>query len=106
MTIAYILLAIAIICEVFGSSMLKLTNGFKRPLPTIGVILGYSAAFYALSFTLQTIEIGVAYAIWSGAGTALTAIIGTMIYKEHLNQKKIVGLLCIIAGVIVININQ
>ena len=102
---AFILLVIAIASEVVGSSLLKITNGFKRLVPTLGVIFGYGIAFYTLSLSLQVLEIGVAYAIWSGAGTALTALVGIMIYKESLNSKKVLGLLCIISGVIVLNLN-
>lgn len=101
---AYALLLLAIISEVFGSSMLKLTNGFKRLLPSIGVILGYGVAFYALSLSLTTLPLGMTYAIWAGLGTALTAVVGIVIYKEGFNRKKLVGLLLIISGVIVMNI--
>ncbi|WP_313636868.1 multidrug efflux SMR transporter [Paenibacillus sp.] len=99
---SYVLLATAIICEVFGSSMLKVSNGFKRVFPSIGVILGMGLAFYSLS---KTIPLGTAYAIWSGVGTALTAIIGVVIYKENFNRKKLLGLLLIIGGVIIMKLS-
>ncbi|MFJ5768683.1 DMT family transporter [Psychrobacillus sp. NPDC093180] len=101
---AYILLAIAIISEVFGSSMLKMTEGFKKVLPSVGVVLGYAIAFYALSLSLKTLPIGTAYAIWAGVGTALTALIGIVLYKEGFNRKKLFGLLLIISGVILLNL--
>lgn len=102
---SYVLLATAIICEVFGSSMLKVSNGFKRLFPSIGVILGMGLAFYSLSLALKTIPLGTAYAIWSGVGTALTAIIGVVIYKENFNRKKLLGLLLIIGGVIIMKLS-
>ncbi|MFJ8067128.1 DMT family transporter [Psychrobacillus sp. NPDC096426] len=102
---AYILLAIAIVSEVFGSSMLKITEGLKKTLPSIGVVVGYAIAFYALSLSLKTLPIGTAYAIWSGVGTALTALIGVVIYKEGFNKKKFFGLLLIIGGVILLNLS-
>jgi len=101
---AYALLLIAIISEVFGSSMLKLTNGFKKLLPSLGVVLGYSLAFYSLSLSLKTLPLGLAYAIWAGVGTALTALVGIVIYKEEFNRKKLFGLILIISGVIVLNV--
>lgn len=82
MTGAFLLLAIAIIWNIFDSSMLQPTNEFKCPLLTIGVILSYSAAFYALSLTLQLIEIGIVYPIWSGVGTAASALIGSLLWNE------------------------
>jgi multidrug resistance protein EbrA len=100
----YALLLIAIICEVFGSSMLKATNGFKKLLPTLGLVIGYGLAFYTLSLSLKTLNLGVAYAIWAGLGTALTAIVGVLIYKENFNLKKLLGLALIIGGVILLNI--
>ncbi|MET4560261.1 DMT family transporter [Lysinibacillus parviboronicapiens] len=97
-------LLISIVSEVFASSMLKLTNGFKRLLPTIGVVVGYGTAFYFLSLTLQSLAIGTAYAIWAGLGTALTAIVGVLFYKEYFSVKKLAGIAMIIAGVVVLNL--
>lgn len=100
---AYLLLFLAIVSEVFGSSMLKITNGFKNLFPSLGVIVGYGIAFYSLSLSLKTLPLGVAYAIWAGVGTALTAIVGIIIYKEQFNSKKLFGLVLIIFGVILLN---
>ena len=102
---AYFLLAIAIVSEVFGSSMLKATKGFKKFLPPLGVVFGYSFSFYALSLSLKTLPIGVAYAIWAGLGTALTAVIGITIYKENFDIKKFFGLVLIISGVILLSVD-
>ncbi|MFF2177731.1 DMT family transporter [Lysinibacillus sp. NPDC058147] len=101
---AFGFLFISIISEVFASSMLKLTNGFKRLFPSIGVLVGYGTAFYFFSLTLQSLAIGTAYAIWAGIGTALTAIIGIIFYKELFNFKKIIGILLIIVGVVILNL--
>lgn len=97
-------LFISIFSEVFASSMLKLTNGFKRILPSMGVVVGYGIAFYFFSLTLQSLAIGTAYAIWAGVGTALTAIIGVVFYKELFNYKKLLGILLIIVGVVILNL--
>lgn len=102
---SYLLLATAIICEVFGSSLLKVSNGFKKILPSIGVVLGMGSAFYCLSLALSTIPLGTAYAIWSGVGTALTALIGVIIYKENFNLKKLLGLILIIGGVVIMKLS-
>ncbi|TFI42959.1 multidrug efflux SMR transporter [Diaphorobacter sp. DS2] len=100
---AYFLLALAIVSEVAGSSLLKAADGFKKLLPSIGVIIGYSVAFYALSLSLKTLPLGVAYAIWAGLGTVLTALVGIFIYKENVNGKKLLGLALIVGGVILLN---
>jgi multidrug resistance protein EbrA len=101
---AFGFLFISIISEVFASSMLKLTNGFKRLFPSIGVVVGYGTAFYFFSLTIQTLAIGTGYAIWAGLGTALTAIIGVVFYKELFNVKKFMGILLIIVGVVILNL--
>ncbi|MGJ7911502.1 DMT family transporter [Neobacillus sp. LXY-1] len=100
---AFMLLIFAILSEVFGSSMLKATNGFKKLLPSLGVALGYGMAFYALSLSLKSLPLGLVYAIWSGLGTALTALVGIFIYKENFNVRKLLGLVSIIGGVILLN---
>lgn len=100
---AYLLLALAIVSEVAGSSLLKAADGFKKLLPSLGVIIGYSVAFYALSLSLKTLPLGVAYAIWAGLGTVLTALVGIFIYKENVNGKKLLGLALIVGGVIFLN---
>ncbi|QSB08912.1 multidrug efflux SMR transporter [Lysinibacillus fusiformis] len=101
---AFSFLMLAIIAEVFASSMLKRTEGFTRIGPSIGVVVGYGTAFYYLALTLKVIPIGTAYAIWAGLGTALTAIVGVVLYKERFNRKKVLGILCIIMGVVVLNL--
>jgi multidrug resistance protein EbrA len=103
---AYGLLLLAILSEVFGSSMLKATQGFKKLLPSLGVIIGYGTAFYALSLSLKTVPLGMAYAIWAGLGTALTALVGIAFYKEKFNRKKFIGIVLIIGGVILLNFGR
>ncbi|KAB2330733.1 multidrug efflux SMR transporter [Cytobacillus depressus] len=100
---AYVLLILAIVSEVFGSSLLKATNGFKRFLPSLGVIIGYGTAFYTLSLTLKALPLGMVYAIWAGLGTALTACVGLFLYKESFHLKKFVGLVLIIGGIVLLN---
>ncbi|WP_290370354.1 DMT family transporter [Paenibacillus plantiphilus] len=101
---SYFLLAIAILAEVFGSSMLKVSNGFKKLFPSIGVIIGMGLALYCLSLALKAIPLGTAYAIWSGVGTALTALIGVIVYKEGFSFKKLAGLALIVGGVVIMKL--
>ncbi|MFF2887503.1 DMT family transporter [Paenibacillus sp. NPDC057967] len=101
----YILLMFAIVSEVFGSSMLKLSKGFSKWLPSLGVLLGMGSAFFFLSQTLKELPLGVAYAIWSGVGTALTAVVGVVLWKEALNVKKVLAIVLIIAGVILMKLS-
>lgn len=101
---AYLFLAVAIVSELFGTSMLKASEGFSKWLPSLATVLGFGIAFYALSITLQHIPIGIAYAIWSGVGTAVTAIIGIVVWKESASMTTAAGLVLIMLGVVIINL--
>lgn len=100
----YLLLFIAILFETIATSAVKSTEQFTRPIPTIITIIGYAAAFYFLSLTLKSIPIGIAYAIWSGAGIILITVAGIFLYKQIPDIPAIIGLSLIIAGVIIINL--
>ncbi|OEI82638.1 QacE family quaternary ammonium compound efflux SMR transporter [Brucella sp. BO3] len=100
----YVFLAIAIFSEVIGTLSLKASEGFSRLGPSIVVVVAYGLAFYFLSLTLKTIPVGVAYAIWSGVGVTLVALIGWLVFGQKLDLSAIVGMGLIIAGVIVLNL--
>jgi small multidrug resistance pump len=102
---SYIYLILAIVSELFGTSMLKASEGFTKLLPGIGVIVGFGFAFFFLSMSLKTIPLSIAYAIWSGIGTAATVMIGILVWKEKINLPTIIGVLLIIIGVVILNIS-
>ncbi|PGZ15112.1 DMT family transporter [Bacillus cereus] len=102
---AFLFLAIAIVSEVFGTTMLKVSNGFTKVLPSVGVVLGFASVFFFLSKSLQHIQLSTAYAIWSGVGTALTALIGVLIWKDVFTWQTALGIALIIGGVIVLNMS-
>lgn len=100
----YLFLAIAILSEVIATSSLKASMGFTRLQPSVLVVLGYASAFYFLSLTLRTIPVAVAYAIWSGVGVALVALVAWVFYGQRLDRPAIVGMSLIVAGVVVLNL--
>ena len=100
----YLYLAIAILAEVIATSSLKATDGFTSLLPSLIVALGYGVAFYFLSLTLRTMSVGIAYAIWCGAGIVLVALISWLVLGQKLDAPAIGGMALIIAGVAVINV--
>lgn len=100
----WFLLSLAIISEVIGTSALKSADRFTRFWPSIIVVAGYVSSFYFLSLTLKTIPVGVAYAIWSGAGTTLIALIGWFFLGQKLDIPAVVGILLIVLGVVVLNV--
>lgn len=100
----YFFLTIAIVAELFGTSMLKASQGFTKQLPVIGTILGFACAFYFLSLSLKTLPLNTVYAIWSGLGLVATVVISTLIWKEKINIGSVLGISFIIVGVIVLNL--
>lgn len=97
-------LAIAIASEVMATSMLKASEGLTRLWPSIVVIAGYASAFYFMALVLKTVPVGVVYAIWSGVGIALIALVAWLVFGQSLDLPVIIGLLLIIAGVVTISL--
>lgn len=100
----WIYLYIAIAAEVMATSALKASASFTQLVPSIIVVVGYSVSFYLLTFALQKIPLGVAYAIWSAFGMTLVTIIAAVRYGETLDTPAIVGMAMIVGGVLVINL--
>lgn len=98
------ILFLAILSEVIGTTALKLSDGFTKIVPSVVVVIGYGASFYLLSISLKVIPIGLAYAIWSGVGIVLTVIAGMIIWRESLDWARVVGIIFIILGILVINL--
>jgi len=101
---SYVLLGTAILAEVVGTTSLKLSSGFSRPLPSLGVIIGYGVAFYLLSLALEELPIGVVYATWAAFGIVSIAAIGVVAFDEQVDVAGIVGIGLILAGVYCLNV--
>jgi small multidrug resistance pump len=95
----WIILIFAILTEVAGTTAMKLSRGFTRIGPSIAMGAFYIISFVLLTLALKKINVSVAYAIWSGIGTALIAMIGFLWFKESMNAIKILSLALIILGV-------
>lgn len=100
----FVILLFAILSEVIGTTALKFSEGFTKPIPSFIVALGYGTSFYLLSIALKSMPIGVAYAIWSGVGLVLTVIAGMIIWKETLDWARVLGIVLILAGIVLINV--
>jgi len=97
-------LVIAIIGEVIATSFLRAAAGFTQIAPSIAVVVGYGVTFYFFSLALQTIPVGIAYAIWSGVGIVAISIIAYFAYHQTLDLPAMIGIALILAGVLVINL--
>jgi small multidrug resistance pump len=100
----YFYLLIAIIAEVAATSALKASDEFTQLAPSLVVIVGYGIAFYFMTLVLRTLPLGITYAVWSGLGVVLVAIVGAMLYKQVPDLAAMVGMGLIVAGVVVINL--
>ncbi|GAA2343971.1 multidrug efflux SMR transporter [Streptomyces cuspidosporus] len=100
----YLTLAGAIAAEIIATTSMKYSEGFSRLWPSLATVAGYLVAFALLAQTLKTMSVGTAYAIWSGAGTAVVAAIGMLFLGEAATAAKVLGVLLVIAGVVVLNL--
>lgn len=97
-------LALAIVAEVIATSSLKASAAFSRPLPSLVVVIGYATAFYCLSLALRTMPVGIAYALWSGAGIVLVTAIAWIVYGQKLDALALTGMALIILGAALLNL--
>ena len=100
----YVLLAVAIISELFGTTALKLSDGFSKPLPSVAVVVGYGVAFYLVSLTLEELPIGVVYGTWAALGIVGVAAIGIVAFGEQVDLAAVLGIALIVGGVYCLNV--
>ncbi len=96
--IYWLFLAGAILFEVMGTTMMKLSNGLTHMLPSVAIFLFYGCAFILMPLSLKRIELSTAYAIWSGVGTTLTCLIGVVHFGDTINPVKIVAIAFVVVG--------
>ncbi len=100
---AYLDLAFSIVSEVIATSALKASAEFTKLIPSVIVVIGYGISFYLMTLVLKTIPLGITYAIWSGVGIVLVAVVGAYLYKQVPDLPAVIGMALIISGVIVIH---
>ncbi|MGM7722797.1 DMT family transporter [Metabacillus sp. Hm71] len=100
---AWVYLCIAILLEEAGTTSMKLSEGFTRLLPSILLLIFYVGSLGFLTLTLKTIDVSVAYAIWSGMGILIITCIGVFYFGESFNTLKLLSIILIILGVITLN---
>ena len=99
----YLYLGCAVVFEVIGTSALKMSDSFTKLIPTIVTIVTYGAALVLLAIVLRSIPVGIAYAIWAGAGIVLITLVGWLWFKQPLDLPAVLGLGLIVAGVVVVH---
>ncbi|MBA4214162.1 MAG: QacE family quaternary ammonium compound efflux SMR transporter [Polaromonas sp.] len=101
---AWMILGLAIVAEVIGTTALKASENFTRLVPSLIVVVGYGVAFYCLSLVLKSVPVGIAYAVWSGLGIVLITAVAWLLYGQRIDLAGLIGMGLIIAGVLVLNV--
>ncbi|AHD09624.1 DMT family transporter [Phaeobacter gallaeciensis] len=104
MPLHYLYLVLAVVAETVGTTALQASQQFTRLGPSVLVVVGYGLAFYLMALTLRHMPVGIVYAIWSGLGIFLIAIIGWVVFGQRLDLPAVLGLLLILAGILVIHL--
>lgn len=100
----YAFLLLAVLAETVATSALHASQQFTRLLPSVLVVAGYATAFYLLSHTLKVLPVGIMYAVWSGLGIVLIALIGYLVFGQKLDLPAIIGMSMILAGILIIHL--
>ena len=104
MPMHYIILFFAIVTETIGTTALQASNQFSKLWPSVIVVVAYSASFYLMALALKVIPVGIAYAIWSGVGILMIAIIGFAVFGQRLDLPALLGMGLILVGILVIHL--
>ena len=97
---AWLVLAVAGLCEIAWAVGLKYTDGFTRPVPTALVVTAMVASVWLLAIALRTIPVGTGYAVWTGIGAVGTAILGMFLFDESRDALRLACIAVIVAGIV------
>lgn len=100
----YMYLFLAVMAETIGTSALQASQQFTRLWPSVLVVVAYAVSFYLLSLTLRYMPVGIMYALWSGLGIVMIAIIGWLVFQQRLDLPALIGMALIIGGIVVIQV--
>ena len=97
---AWMVLSLAILFEVGGTTSMRLSDGFTRVTPSVLIFVFYAISFVLNTMVIRTLGLSVVYAVWSGVGTVLTSLIGYLYFKEPASAIKIGSTVLIVIGVL------
>ncbi|MEC1680846.1 multidrug efflux SMR transporter [Bacillus mojavensis] len=100
----WMFLCLAILFEVAGTVSMKLSSGFTRLLPSVLLMFFFGGSLFFLTLTLKSIDVSVAYAVWSGMGIVLITVVGFLYFQENISVMKLISIGLIIAGVVSLNL--
>ena len=101
---AWFYLAAAIVLEVCGTIMLKMSDGFAKCHFGVMALVLYSACFWMLAPAMKVLPVGVVYAIWSGVGIVAISLIGLFAFDERLGALQFAFIAMILIGAVGLNL--
>lgn len=103
---AWIFLTMAIVFELSGTVSMKASHGFTRLWPSLLMFLFYAVSFTSLNYALTSIKVGIAYAIWSGAGIILISVVSILLFKEKMALSSLLWMAVIVVGIVGLNLSD
>src|SRR6476620_5041477 len=103
---SWLVLTASIVCEVVATMMMEASQSLTRWRWVPPMLLFYVLALLGLALALRTLEVGIAYAVWAGAGTLLIAMLGVIFFKESMSALKVLSMLLVIAGIVGLNVAE
>jgi multidrug transporter EmrE-like cation transporter len=100
----FVLLLLAIVCEITGTTALRVSEGFSKPLPVVWVAVSYAISFYLYALVLKQMPMGIAYVIWGGIGGVGVVLVGMMLWHDQISLWQVVGMALILIGAALLNI--
>src|SRR5690625_7456866 len=98
---SWLYLSVAIVSEVLGTLSLRATEGFRRKIWIVPLVLFYALAFFFLALTIaEGMSVAVGYGSWSAIGVGLIALLARIIWKGPLPPRVILGLVLSMLGVV------
>ena len=102
--LAWLLVAASVIAEVIGTVALKYSDGFSKLAPSGAAAACYALAIWLMAVAMRHLDMGITYAVWAASGTAATALVGIMFFGEQADSMKMLGLVCVVGGVVMLNL--
>jgi small multidrug resistance pump len=102
--VIYALFGLAVSAGVLGSTMLKLSHGFRRWWPSVGTVVGYGVATVLMAVLMEHLPVGVVYAVWGGVTVLVLTVVGRVMFGERPTWRRLAGIALIVGGVVVLNL--